>query len=311
VPPATVTAFAPATVANVAVGFDVLGFALDGVGDRVSATATERPGVRVRSVRGVVEDLPLEPERNTASAAVIALLAERGLAAGVELTLDKGIPLGSGMGGSAASAVAAAVATARLLGLALGPAELLACCMEGERAASGAAHADNAAPCLHGGLVALAGLEPPRVVDLPVPRGIACVLVRPHLEIRTAEARAALPPVLPLERHVRQSMYLCGFVAGCFRGDLDLVSRSMVDLVAEPVRAPRIPGFVAAGAAARAAGAIAFGIAGSGPSVFSWVPEAAAPAVSEAVRAALARAGCDSDVWVGPIGRRGAFVEAP
>jgi len=307
------TAFAPATVANVAVGFDVLGFAIDGPGDRVTVTAdpTVR-GVRIDAIRGCVRDLPRDPRRNTASVALLSLLERRDPPFGLRVELDKGIPLGSGMGGSAASAVAAVVAAAALLDPPPATAELLPHATAGEAAASGAAHADNAAPCLWGGLTAVIGADPPRVTPIPVPAGVVCVVVHPHLTIETRRAREVLPREVALSAHVAQSMGLVGFLAGCFRADLDLVRGSMVDRLVEPARSPLIPGFAAARAAALAAGALGFGIAGSGPSVFAWSAGPTDAARIEAdVQAAFAAAGLASDAWTGPLRARGACLEPP
>jgi homoserine kinase len=266
------TAFGPATVANVAAGFDVLGFALSAVGDRVTVTRDDGdPVVRVTAISGVVPDLPHDATKNTAAVALAALIAARRLDHGFSIELHKGIPLGSGMGGSAASAVAAVVAAQALVDTPLDEAELLACALAGEAVASGAPHADNAAPCLHGGLTVVVSHEPPLVVPLPVPERIVCVLVHPHLRIDTRDARAALPREVSLGDHVAQSMHLAGFVCACFRSDLALLRRSMVDLIAEPARSHLIPGYAEARAAALEHGAIGCSIAGSGPSVFAWV----------------------------------------
>lgn len=309
--PARLTVFAPATVANVSVGFDVLGFALEVVGDRVTVTRTRTPGVSVRRITGVVPDLPLDPRRNTASVAVQALVDAAAPDAGFEIEIDKGISLGSGMGGSAASAVGGVVAANALLDAPLPTAELLPFAAAGEAAASGAPHADNAAPCLFGGLAAVVSADPLRVVRIPLPASLLCVLVHPHLIIETRAAREVLRSSISLKEHVQQSMRLCGFLAGCHAGDLGLIGRSMVDTLVEPQRSTLIPGFAAARDAARGAGAIGFGIAGSGPSVFAWVSDrAVAERVATAVQAAFADADLATDAWVSPIAARGARVVA-
>lgn len=304
------TAFGPATVANVAVGFDILGFAFDGPGDRVAVTRDPKvDGVVVESITGVVTDLPRDPVRNTASVALLSLLREAKPGFGFRVSIDKGIALGSGMGGSAASAVAAVVAGERLLDTRLSRERMLVHCLEGERAASGAAHADNAAACLYGGLVAVIA-DTPEVVELPLPDGISCVVVHPHLRIDTRDARAVLPREIALSDHVAQSMKLAGFLAGCYGGDTERIRRSMVDLLVEPARSKLIPGFAAAQAAAREAGALGLAIAGSGPSVFAWVDSNETAARVEAeVRQVFARNGVETDGWVGSVRRRGASVE--
>jgi homoserine kinase len=303
------TAFAPATVANVAVGFDVLGFALSGVGDRVRVTvdAEAVDPVTVETITGVVTDLPTDPSQNTAAVAVANMVEEIELGVGLRIALDKGIPLGSGMGGSAASAVGAVVATNGLLAEPLPVEALLPFALAGEAAASGAPHADNAAPCLMGGMTAVVATDPVRVVKVPVPRGLACVLVRPELRIDTREARAGLREQVPLEVCVAQSMRLTGFLAGCFRDDAALVGQSMEDLIAGPQRAAAITGFDAAREAAIGSGAIGFAIAGSGPSVFAWVRSLdEAEAVEKTVRGAFLSHGVRSQGWISPLGCEGA-----
>lgn len=310
---ASATAFAPATVANVSVGFDVLGFAVEAVGDTVTAVVDEAiDGVEIDAIEGVVTDLPRDAASNTATVAARALLDGLGLAAGVRLSLTKGIPLGSGMGGSAASAVAAVVAVNGLLADPLPRERLLGASLAGEAAASGAPHADNAAPCLFGGLVAAVSHDPPRVIDLPVPDGLRCVLVHPGLRIDTRDARRVLPVAVPLATHVEQAMSLAGFVAGCFRGDLELIGACLTDRVAEPRRAALIPGFEAARRGALAAGALGCGISGSGPTVFAWLAGDVDPApVVDAMRDALASAGAEVRDWVTTVDRAGARIVEP
>jgi homoserine kinase len=310
-PSSLVTAFAPASVANVAVGFDVLGFALDGVGDRVSvriAPGQAKPIV-VEQVSGLASDVPADPARNTASVALRAMIDDLRIEQPLAVQVEKGIPLGSGMGGSAASAVGAVVAADRLLGLGLDRARLLAYALVGESAASGAPHADNAAPCLHGGLTAVVSREPPLVVDLPVPSGIAWVVVHPRLRIETRAARAMLERHVSLGTFVEQSMRLAGFVAGCYRDEPGLVEASMVDLIAGPQRARLIPGFDDARQAAIEAGAFAFAISGSGPSVFAWVRADGTPGtVADEVSDAFRRRGLPAQSWTGMLGAPGARI---
>jgi homoserine kinase len=309
---ARAAAFAPATVANVAAGFDVLGFALAGAGDRVVVERDPgRTGIIIEDVGGVVAELPRDPEQNTATASILSLLRRSRLDGGLRVRIEKGIPLGSGMGGSAASAVAGVVAANALLEAPLPLPELLVHAVAGEQVASGAPHADNAAPCLLGGMTAVVAADPPQVVRIPVPPEILCVLVRPHLRLDTRRARAVLPPHVPLGRHVEQSQCLAGLIAGCFGNDRGLIGRSMRDLVVEPARAPLIPGFEQAKRAALGAGALGFGIAGAGPSVFAWVEsEGTARAVEVGLRAAFAAVDLATDAWTGPVGAPGARLES-
>jgi homoserine kinase len=298
-------------VANVAVGFDVLGFAVDAVGDRVrvSHEAASERRVVIDAVEGVVTDLPLDPRSNTAGVALATMLEALGVEGCFRVRLHKGIPLGSGMGGSAASAVGAVVAANALLDRPFTPSELLPFALAGEAAASGSPHADNAAPCLFGGLTAVVEHDPATVIDLPTPPGLHCVLVRPELRVDTREARASLKPGVEMERFVAQTMCLTGFLVACFRQDIDLLQRSMRDLVAGPQRAERITGFDDARSAALRAGALCFAVAGSGPSVFSWARSADdATEVEEAIVGAFSRLGVACQGWSVPLGCGGARI---
>jgi len=221
----TTTAFAPASVGNVGVGFDVLGHALAGVGDEVALQATAEPGVHLTGVTGVVDTLPDEPPRNTALRPLMDLRADFSILDGVVVRIKKGIPLGSGMGGSAASAVASVVAANALWDLRLDEQRLLHYALAGEAVASGDVHADNVAPSLIGGLVLCETQPGLHVTPLQVPAVLSCVLVHPDLAIATRAARELLADAIPMALHVRQSQSLAGFIAGCQRGDLDQIQR--------------------------------------------------------------------------------------
>lgn len=300
------SAFAPASVGNVAVGFDLLGHALEGLGDTVTATLIDEPVVRVTAIRGVVTDLPFDAEQNTAARAVASWRAALGLPFGFELVIDKGIPLGSGLGGSAASATAALTAANALLAQPHSVHTLYAHALEGERAASGSLHGDNVAPQLLGGLV-LATHD--RMVPIPVPAGLIAVVVHPHFVLETRKAREALRGVYALTEFVAQSEGLALVLAGCFGADFDLIGRGLRDVLIEPRRAALIPGFAAVKQAALDAGALGASISGAGPSVFAWF-QARADAVSAgaAMAAAFAHAGLDSDVIVSAVANAGAQV---
>lgn len=300
------TAFAPASVGNVGVGFDVLGHAFPALGDRVQASRGAAPGVRIVAIRGVTQALPREAERNTAGRAVQSLLDQARPPFGVELSIEKGIPLGSGLGGSAASAVAAVVAANELLDAPFAREALLPHAIAGETVASGSPHADNVAPSLLGGLVLTVGSVATRI---PVPATIRCALVHPRMQLETRAARQMLAPSVPLPAFVRQSANLAGVIAGCWAADLALIRAALEDVVIEPQRAPLIPGFASVKAAALAAGAIGCSISGAGPSVFAWCEEAAAGPVLHAMRDAFARAGLESDGWIASIAGDGARIE--
>lgn len=307
----TATAFAPATVGNAAVGFDVLGFALPVVGDRVAVTRHDdlKGRIEVESVEDGGAGIPLDPTRNTAGVALASLVEGRGLPFGFSVRIEKGIPLAAGMGGSAASAVGAVVAANALLDEPLDLSEQCAHAVAGEACASGAPHADNVAPCLYGGLTLVLSHDPLDVLQIPVPQEIVCVLVHPHMHIETRDARGVLRPELALSTHTRQSALMGAFIAGCFRSDLELIGRSLDDLVVEPQRSRLIPGFDAVKRAALTAGALGASISGAGPSVFAWCrSHDSAARVRDGIRAAFDAAGLSVDDWLAPVGTGGAHV---
>ena len=302
------TAFAPASVGNVAIGFDIMGFSVDALGDRATVRRSATPGVRISAIRGVVTNLPREAGRNTAGRALQALCAARAPDMGLELELDKGIPLASGLGGSAASAVAAVVAANALLPEPCSQLELLKFAMQGEQVASGSLHVDNIAASLYGGLVLTVGIDHPRVKQIPVPAGISAVLVHPHMQLSTRRARSILSGSVPLKDFVWQTAHLAGFISGCYTNDLDMLRESFEDVVIEPQRAALIPGFLAVRQAAIAAGALGCSIAGAGPTVFAWCLEPHALAVREAMIREFARHELQCDHWTTPAAATGARV---
>lgn len=305
----SVTAFAPATVSNVACGFDVLGFALAAPGDEVTARLAPG-GVCIEAIVNDGGRLPRDAAKNTAGIAVQALLARVGERRGVALTIRKGLPLSSGLGGSAASAVGAVVAVDALIGSQLPLDALLACAFEGERVGAGSAHADNIAPCLYGGFVLVRSAKPPDIIRLPVPADLASVVVHPDLEIETAKARALLGTMVPIADATRQWANLGAFVDALHRGDFDLLSRSLEDTIAEPRRAPLVPGLAAIKQAAADAGALGCSLSGSGPSLFALcrgleVAERVAAAMTTVVRRHIPG---DPRTWVSSIAPGGARV---
>jgi homoserine kinase len=304
-----VTAFAPATVSNVACGFDVLGFALEAPGDEVTA----RPGPAGVSIDGIAGDegrLPREAVRNTAGVAAQTLLAAVGERRGVALTIRKGLPLASGLGGSAASAAAAVVAVDALFELRAPIATLVASALEGERLGAGSAHADNIAPALYGGFVLVRSPSPPDIIRLPVPAGLTAVVVHPDLEIETARARALLGDTVLLADAIRQWANLGALVDALHRGDFAQLARSLEDTIAEPRRAPLVPGLAAIKRAALDRGALGCSLSGSGPSLFALCrssadAEGVASAMTQAVRAAI---GGEPQTYVSSIALQGARV---
>jgi homoserine kinase len=305
----SVTAFAPATVSNVACGFDVLGFALDGPGDEVTARLTDG-GVTIDDILGDEGRLPREAARNTAGVAAQALLRLLGDGRGVALTIRKGLPLASGLGGSAASAAAAVVAVDALLNAGASRDVLIACALEGEKLGAGSAHPDNVAPSICGGFVLVRHPHPIDIVQLPVPAGMTAVVVHPDLEIETARARAMLGDMVPLADAIRQWANLGALVDGLHRSDFALIARSLEDTIAEPRRASLIPGLAEIKRAAADAGALGCSLSGSGPSLFALCRDRAiADRVGAAMTAAVrARIGGDVQTYVSPIAPVGARI---
>jgi homoserine kinase len=305
----SVTAFAPATVSNVACGFDVLGFALAEPGDEVTAVPAPR-GVRIDDIVGDRGRLPREAAKNTAGIAAQALLTVAGERRGVALRVRKGLPLASGLGGSAASAAAAVVAVNALFDLRAPIETLIACALEGEQQGAGSAHADNIAPSICGGFVLVRRANPPDIIRLPVPAGLMAVVVHPDLEIETARARALLGDTVPLHDAIRQWANLGAFVDGLHRADFAQISRSLEDTIAEPRRAPLVPGLAAIKQAAADAGALGCSLSGSGPSLFALCRgKAAAEQVASAMTAAVAaEIGGETQCYVSSIAPQGAHV---
>ena len=307
-------AFAPASIGNVAVGFDMLGLAIAGPGDRVIARRSGKVGVRLAGVRDpqgeAHRDLPADASRNTASIAAGAFWREHG-EGGLELEVEKGIPLESGMGSSAASAVAAVLAANALLAAPLAPESLLPYALEGERYASGERHADNVAPSLLGGLVLCPSFLLPKTISITPPPGISSVLLHPDLKVGTAGARRGLSRTCTMEQWLAQQAYLAAFVLACERGDAALIRESLHDVIIEPQRTERVPPFGRIKAAALREGALGSSLSGSGPSVFALVPAPQAEAVAEAMEAACRDAGHACESWVSPMNASGARLVEP
>jgi len=312
-----VTASAAASLSNLGPGYDVLGLCLEGPRDRVTAERTDDGAVELVAITGDDGRLPRAAHENCAGVAARAVLDRFGPpGAGVRLWLDKGLPLGSGLGSSGASAVAAAVATAALVCPEVKRLELLTACRAGERLATGSPHPDNVAPSLLGGLVACVPRptsedpEAVEIVRLPLPEGLWIAAVKPEVEVRTAAARAALPAAVPLADVVSNLGAMASLVAGLASGDLAQVGRSLTDRIATPYRRGLIPGYDAAVAAALGAGAIGAGISGSGPTVFALAEgEDVASAVGSAMAAAFAGIGLGAMVLVGAADLAGARLE--
>lgn len=268
--PSDIRVFAPATVANVACGYDVLGFAIDSPGDEIVVRHGNKPGLHITAITGDDGKLPKNPEQNTAGVAALDLLKHLGMTdRGIEMEIHKKMPFGSGLGSSAASAVAGAYAVNKLIGEPLNKRQLLPFAMQGESAADGAWHADNVAPCLLGGIVFIRSNDELDVAQLPAPVNLWASVVHPDIEILTKVAREILPKDIPLENATQQIGNLGGLLCGLIQSDYGLISRSIHDVIAEPRRQKLIPEFYKAKRAAMGAGALGFSISGAGPSVFA------------------------------------------
>ncbi|MCO6432404.1 MAG: homoserine kinase [Deltaproteobacteria bacterium] len=307
--PQEVHVFVPATVANVACGFDILGFAVSRPGDEVIARLCDKPGVHIKSITGDGGRLPLDVARNTAAVSALEFLKHIKADKGVELEIIKKMPLGSGLGSSAASAAAGVYAANLLFGSPLEARELVAFAMAGEKAACGTAHADNVGPALLGGFVLIRSYDPLDIVSIPAPPSLFCTILNPHLEVRTEDARRILRKDISLKNAITQWGNIAGLIAGLLKNDIELIGRSMQDVVIEPERALLIPGFSGIKQAAIAAGALGCSISGSGPSIFALsVSVESANRISEAMKEETDRLGISSDTYISPINLDGPVI---
>ena len=309
-----VSAFAPASIGNVGVGFDMLGLALEGAGDRVLARRTEGHDVTVAEVRGLDGELhpylSTDAKSNTASIAAQAFWDAHGDQGGVELKVHKGVPLQSGMGSSAASAVAAAVAVNALLDKPLSTKALLNYALEGEKFASGGLHADNVAPSLLGGLILCPQVLLPEIIELPVPQGVSAALIHPDLQVNTAQARRGLAKGYSMQQWLEQQGLLAGFIAACASDDIDLIARTLRDVIIEPQRSANVPCFDVVKAAAKKSGALGCSLSGSGPSMFALCRSSEARNVASAMEQACRSQGIGCQSWVSPMTAPGAHIES-
>lgn len=307
----TIKAFAPATVANVCCGFDVLGFAVDFPGDEVVLKLNNSKEVTVSKIVGDGGRLPLEATKNTAGVAVQSFLQSLGVDQGVEIELYKNLPLGSGMGSSAASGVAALVAINELMGNVKSREELVPFAMEAERIACGSAHADNVAPSLMGGFVLIRDYNPLDVVKVKINLDLYCTLVHPHIEVKTSDSRRVLRSSISLRDAITQSGNIAGLMVGLAQADPLLISRSLKDVIAEPIRAAFIPGFEQVKLRAIEAGALGCGISGSGPTLFALSStHEASLEVGEAMQLEFLKSHLKSDIYVSKINPEGAKILA-
>ncbi len=260
---------ANATVANVSCGFDCLGYAISEPADIVRISKKNSPGIKISISGKKADTIPLTPKNNTAGKALLSLLESLNIKQGFKVHIDKGIHPGSGLGSSAASAVGAVYGANKLLNSPLKTEELIEHCMVGEIVSSGTSHADNVAAALLGGFILVRSYNPLDIIKLPVPKKLVSINVLPDYILNTKEARKILPTHLPLSSAIEQAGNISGFIVGLYEQDLNLLGRSMVDLIGEPVRSILIPGYESVHKSAMDLGAIGCGISGSGPSVFA------------------------------------------
>lgn len=309
-----ITAYAPASVGNVGVGFDMLGMALASIGDRVTVERRSQPGIGIVDVKGApgidVENIPTAWQENSAAVAANALWKSVDGDGGLQLSVFKGIPLKSGMGGSAASAVAGVVAANELLDAPLPREKLLEFALAGEHVCSNAYHADNVAPSLLGGLVFCPTSLLPQTIALPMPENLRCVLLHPNIEIATADSRRKLSHSVAVDSWLEQQSAAIGFVLGCLRQDIELIGHSLRDVIIEPQRAASIPCFAGVKAAALEEGALGCSISGSGPAIFALVVNERAADVERTMREAAESQGFSCQSWVSAVNAPAAHVVA-
>ncbi len=296
--------FCPATIANVSCGFDVLGLALDSVGDEMTVRKTSEKGIRITKVIG--QDLPLETENNVAGVAGLALLEKSDYDGGFEIEINKLIKPGSGIGSSAASSTGAVWAMNELLGRPFSNLELVQFAMQGEKLASNVAHADNVAPAIYGGFTLVRSYEPLDIVPIPTPSELYATVIHPQIEIKTSDSRKILKTTISMKQGIQQWGNLGGLVAGLFTNDYELIGRSLQDHIVEPIRSILIPAFDDIKTNALKAGALGSGISGSGPSIFALSKgEETAKKVAESMKETYQNIGVDFDIHISKVNSQG------
>ncbi len=303
---------APASIGNAGPGFDVLGMAVTGPGDRVWARRLPQAGVFIREVMGLSDGIPLDPKLNSVSIAANGVLHALGIREGLELRISKGIPPASGLGSSAASACAGAFAANALFGFSLPKEKLLPFCVESERATSGDAYADNVAASLLGGLVLIQSTDPVEAISLGALEGVHFVVATPRFALTTRESRGVLPADIPMKAAVANLSFVASVVAGLLKKDVQLFGRGIQDYLVEPFRSPLIPGFHAVKAAALEAGALGCAISGAGPSIFAVTEnEDIARVVGERMCDGFTKHGLDSVIRLAVMDDQGTKIVSP
>jgi len=305
---AGVKVFAPASVANVAVGYDILGFAIHGPGDDVIVREGSQPGLKIKAIHGLQNNLPKDVHKNTAGVAALSVLEAIGMKDySIEMEIFKKMPFASGMGSSAASAVAGAFGVNEFLSCPLERKDLLPHVMKGEQVADGAYHADNVGPSLMGGILLIRSNIEHDVIKLPVPEGLYCCLIHPNIKILTSESRSILSSNVTLAAMIQQTGNIAGFIAGLYKTDLDLIRRSLDDVIIEPQRAKLIPHFYKLKEFALNNNALGFSISGAGPSLFALCQNSFdAETIGEGIHGILKNEGITSKIYISKINTEGA-----
>jgi homoserine kinase len=296
--------FSPASIANISCGFDVLGLALDTIGDEMTLRKVPQKGVRITKITG--QKLPLDVEKNVAGVAALALLAATESEFGFEIEIDKRIKPGSGIGSSAASSAGAVWAINELLGKPFNTTDLVRFAMEGERLATGVAHADNVAPALLGGFALVRSYEPLDILPIPTPKELFVTVIHPQIEVKTSDAREILKTKVPLKEAIKQWGNVGGLISGLYTEDYELIGRSLQDFIIEPIRSILIPAYDAVKQQSMNAGALGCGISGSGPSIFALSKgESTALKVADAMKTVYEEVGIDYEIHVSKVNKQG------
>jgi len=296
--------FCPATIANLSCGFDVLGVALDTIGDEMIVRKSDTPGITITKITG--QDLPKETHKNVAGVAAVALLEKTDYIGGIEIEIHKKIKPGSGIGSSAASSAGAVWGINELLNRPFTKQELVYFAMQGEKLASAVAHADNVAPAIYGGFTLVRSYTPLDIIELPAPNELYATIIHPQIEIKTADSRKIIKSRITLENGIKQWANLGGLVAGLFKEDYDLIGKSIEDKIIEPIRSILIPAFDEVKQKSLKAGALGCGISGSGPSIFALSQGLKkAQSVAETMSQVYDNVGVDFEIHVSKINSQG------